>query len=135
MQQVSLTLDIPDKPREVIPIQTLQELRAKGLSYGQIGKIVGCSMQAAWERLQPFREELDQAEVLKDVEGKLQDALKMRLIKSLLSADLEKVPYGTKALAYCQIYDKARLERGQATAITADYVVLRARLEIEDGKK
>jgi len=42
-----------------IPLQRLIDLRAKGLSYYDIGKIVGCTKSNVHKRLKPLADEIE----------------------------------------------------------------------------
>jgi predicted DNA-binding protein YlxM (UPF0122 family) len=44
--------------------------------------------------------------------------LQAKLIQSVSDDKLKKLPAGSAILALCQLYDKERLERGQATSIS-----------------
>jgi hypothetical protein len=108
--------DIQEEPHNILmPTEKMLLLHRMGYSYQQIADQAGCTKQAVWYRVNGLVNKVEEGKLLKDVEDEIQDAIRARLTKSLLDDDLEKVPYGTKALAYCQIYDKHRLQIGQST--------------------
>ena len=110
----------PDiQPREVVPINTLIELRKKGLSYEQIGKIVNRSMQTVWERLQPYQDAIDGLQPFKEGRADLLAIHQSRLLNSLSEGDINKMSGLQKITGAAVLYDKERLERGQSTANVA----------------
>ena len=101
--------------RKGIPIEKLEELRSKGLSYKQIGAIVGCSHVNVLMRLQSRAIDIDDVEVFKDNETLILNQLRHRLISNITDSEIKKAPLATKMMAYGIAYDKYRLETGQST--------------------
>lgn len=109
---------LPDNSRYVnkgIPIQRLEELRAKGLSYSQVASIVGCSKANVLLRLQSRDLQVDDIETFKDNESQVLTQLRHRIISSITDDEIKKAPLATKAMVYGIAYDKYRLETGQST--------------------
>lgn len=57
----------------------------------------------------------EEVEQFKKDEAFLLNNLRYRIYKNITDEELKKAPVGSKVLAYCQIYDKYRLETGQST--------------------
>ena len=55
--------DFPDKP---VPIEKLLKWRKQGLSYDEIGSMIGRSKQAVHQRLQPYKDAIENLPVFKE---------------------------------------------------------------------
>jgi hypothetical protein len=107
--------DFSNRTQKGIPIEKLEALRAKGLSYKQIASIVGCSHVNVLMRLQSRSIDIDDVEVFKDNEGLILSQLRHRLISNITDTEIKKAPLATKMMAYGIAYDKYRLEMGLST--------------------
>jgi len=86
--------------------------------------------------LQRYGVDQGQVEAYKSHRGDILAGLQHRLLVSVTDEDIKKAPLGSRILAAAQLYDKERLERGQATAIQ-DYRGLSVQLSgsIEDARR
>lgn len=101
---------------KVTPLSRLVELRAKGLTYKEIGAITGDSEAAITKRFS--RHDIDSQELMdySDVKALAHESLQFRLHKSMSEAKIKKMAGGSTVLAICQLEDKIRLIRNQSTA-------------------
>lgn len=99
-----------------IPLDYIIDLRSKGLSYSQIAKVVGCTKNNISLRLQGIEAEESEVSEFKNHRADLFAKLQMQFMNSLTSADIKKMPGGSRVLAIAQLYDKERLERGLSTS-------------------
>ena len=102
-----------------IPLADIIDLRNKGLTLEQIGKLVGCSHQNISYRLQPFMEEIEGLKSFKDNRADVLAAYQHRILNSLQATDLGKSSPYQKVGMFGILYDKERLERGQSTSNVA----------------
>ena len=100
-----------------IPIETLIEYANKGLSYPEVAKLVGCSPENVCQRFKTIDYTPERLKDYKKHRADILSHLGSQLINNISHEDIQKAPLGTKVLAYCQLYDKERLERGQSTEI------------------
>ena len=105
-------LTIPDRP---IPIETLIEYRQKGLTYKEIGNLVGRTKQTVQERLKPIIDDIDCLELHKKHRADIIAIQSRKILKSLTDEDIQKAPAGQRVMMYGILYDKERLERGEST--------------------
>jgi len=95
--------------------QLTVDLKKKGLSNGQIGKIQGCSAANISMVLQRYGGVEQETEDYKAHRADIFANLQHRLISSITQDDIKKTPTGSRILAVAQLYDKERLERGLST--------------------
>ena len=93
------------------------QLRMRGMSYEDIGKIVGRTKQAVHHRLQPFISDLPALQAYKDYRADLFAAKQAELLLNLTKAKQKDMSGLQMVTALGILYDKERLERGQATEI------------------
>jgi hypothetical protein len=100
-----------------------------GLTVREIGKLADCSHVNVITTLRRYG--IDSAE-LQDYKSNRADILsgiQNRIIKSVTDEDIKKMPIGQRIMSYGILYDKERLERGQATSITDDMNSIIDRIE------
>lgn len=107
----------PSSPKG-IPISKIIELRNKHLTFKEIGKIVGCSKQNVVERLQPYRQEIENLQSYKENRADVLAVVNSKILNSLSDEDIKNASAYQKVGMFGILYDKERLERGQATGIT-----------------
>lgn len=98
-----------------IPIGLLVEYSAIGLTDSEIAKLVGCHRSSVSQQLRPHREALKNLDTFKNRRADIMALLGRQLLYSLSESDIKAMPPGSRVLAYCQLYDKERLERNQST--------------------
>lgn len=87
------------------------------LSYQQIAAIQGVSKQAIHQKIKDLLP-TDTSRTYQEHRADILASLQAKLIQSIDDEKLKKLPAGSAILALCQLYDKERLERGQATSIS-----------------
>jgi hypothetical protein len=107
--------DTSDRCNKGIDIRYLKDLRSKGLSYSQIGKVAGCSKTNVLMRLEGFENEHQDIKAFKEGEADILTGLRLKIVKSISDADLKKASLQVKTMAYGILYDKYRLETSQST--------------------
>jgi len=126
------TLD-PDsmtKPQKDIPISAIVEYRNKGLTYREIGELLGCTKQNIHERLQPFIASIDTLPAVKGTRADVLAVVSDGILNSLTTEDIKKSSAYQKVGMYALLYDKERLERGESTQNVAHAHVSRDLQEI-----
>ena len=103
----------PPERSKKIPIELLIDLKEKGLSHAQIGKVVKCSPQNITQRLQA--EGLETLAEYKENKDAVFEHLQQKIIKSIADEDIKKAPFGSRVTAAAILEDKIRLVRGQST--------------------
>ena len=106
-----------------IPLIRLLELRKKGLSFSEIGQLVGCSMQDTQQRLAPFMEALEHLPAIKEHRADLLTVYGHTMLATLRPEDIQKASAYQRVGMAGLLHNMERLERGQSTAniATADY--------------
>ena len=115
--------DSPDKP---VPVEKLLKWRKQGLSYSEIGKMIGRSKQAVHQRLQPYLDAIENLPAFKENRADIFAIHQQRLLNSLTDDDIKRIPPGSRFTGVGILYDKERLERGESTANVS---VLSSRLD------
>ena len=100
---------------DVIPISRIIQLRKRGNSYSEIGKILGCTKQNVELRLRPFKGEIEALESFKEQRADVLAVYQQKLLNSLTDSDIKRMPPGSRLTGFGILYDKERLERGQST--------------------
>jgi len=122
-----LTLDtVDDSPDIPVPVEKLLKWRKQGLSYSEIGNMIGRSKQAVHQRLQPYRNAIDNLPAFKENRADIFAIHQQRLLNSLTDDDIKKMPPGSRMTSFGILYDKERLEKGESTSNVS---VLAARLD------
>jgi hypothetical protein len=104
--------DFSDKP---VPVEKLLKWRKQGLSYDEIGSMIGRSKQAVHQRLAPYRDAIENLPAFKENRADIFAIHQQRLLNSLSDDDIRKIPPGSRFTGIGILYDKERLERGQST--------------------
>jgi transposase len=104
-----------------ININELIDLRKRNLSYQRIADIVGCHKSNVIERLKPFKEAIDGLTQYKSGRADILAVHQQRVLAEITPEKLQKAQINTLLPAFGILYDKERLERGQATEIIDTY--------------
>lgn len=99
-----------------IDLEKIIELREKGLSVGQISKILGCSKTTIIYHLRYNGYDRDVVKTFKKDRSDLFAWMQERLLSSISQDDIKKTPVGSRVLALAQLYDKERLEANLSTS-------------------
>lgn len=99
--------------RPPAPDHLILALRESGLSYQDIGDLVGRSKQTIHRRLQ--RMDLDQRglDTWRQRKADFLESLQARLVFSVTDQKLKSMSAAQAILSFCQVYDKTRTELGQ----------------------
>jgi len=98
-----------------IPVEKMKALREQGLSYPQIGKLLGCSHINVLNRLRGYDIQHEDVKGYVDNRADVLADMQWKLLSSITPDDIKKTPTGSRILAVAQLYDKERLERGLST--------------------
>jgi hypothetical protein len=112
----NITDTSPTSPK-FIPLELIIEYVNKDLNYHQVAKLVGCDPSNISRRLARIDYTPERLKAFKKSRADILAHVQSKLINSITDDEIEKAPLGTKTLAFCQLYDKERLERGQSTEI------------------
>lgn len=118
MPESSPTLPVPIDDRsngkhKNIPIEQILEYHQAGLTTRDIGKLCGCSHSNIAQRLRDYRTDIKGLKIYKDKRADVMALVGKRMLYSLTDKDIKAMPGGSRVLAYCQLYDKERTERGK----------------------
>ena len=107
--------------------------------------MAGVSKQAIHQRLQPYKDAIDNLPTFKEYRADLFAVQQSRLLNSLTDKDIKKMAPASRITSAAIMYDKERLERGKSTenisyadmesdraAIKAEMAQLRKELGEED---
>ena len=95
-------------------IKTIEE--NPNLTQQDIANITGLERSTISKFITKYNISKDEVDEFKKHEADLLTcAAGLELYKSITDEDIQKSPMGSRILAYCQIYDKYRLETGQST--------------------
>lgn len=135
MQEIALKedMEITYEPDEPLSLAKMIEYRNKGLSYEEIARILGCTKQNVWERLQPFRQSIDNIKGINDNRANVLSVVSDSILNSLTADDIKKSSGYQKVGMYALLYDKYRLETNQSTANIA-YTDMSRRLSELDSE-
>ena len=129
--------NLPDNNRtidDVIPISRIIELRKRGNSYSEIGKILGCTKQNVELRLRPFKREIEALESFKEQKADVLAVYQLKLLNSLTEGDIKRMPPGSRLTGFGILYDKERLERDKSTENIAYADIVQERQTLEQAR-
>ena len=111
--------------RELREMKKIITLHKKNLPAADIAKVINKSPQTVSRAIKKFGEYfecLDEVEDYRANKSELLDAAELRILKSMMEGDkISKATLNQAAYAFQQLHNAGRLERGQATNITASY--------------
>ena len=122
--------DSPDKP---VPVEKLLKWRKQGLSYAEIGKMTGKSKQAVHQRLQPYKDAIENLPAFKENRADIFAIHQQRLLNSLTDDDIKRIPPGSRFTGVGILYDKERLERDKSTENVSYADMSNKRLSLEEA--
>lgn len=100
-------------------------LKKKGVAHAEIARSLGCSRSTVINTLKEFAavfDELPNVKTYQEHKADLLSAAELKVLKSLVQGDkLAKATLNQSAYALQVLHNAGRLERGQATNITASY--------------
>lgn len=102
------------KTRAIVRLKTEQPT----LTTRQIGAIVGCSHVNVYETLQRYNIDHSRVHGYKANRSEIFAGIQERVVSTLTVDDIKGASVRDRAILLGTIYDKERLERGQATQIT-----------------
>ena len=106
----------PGTPKQLNIINTINT--NPNLSTREVAKICDTDHSHVVRIMQRYYIVKEETDDYKEHRADILAGLQHRLIKSITDEEIKKAPIGSRVLAACQIYDKERLERGQATSFT-----------------
>ena len=131
----------PEKAPKNIPIELLIEYRKKKLSFGKIGKLVGCHKSNVLRRLNQFKGEIEGLDSFKENKADILSIFQSKIINNITPSDIKNASLLQKTTAVCQLYDKERLELGKSTSnlavqsVATDLQALLDRLQVEEDAR
>lgn len=106
------------QPTKDIEIK-VAELGKTDLTQKEIGEIVGLERSTVSKMLQRFNIERVDVDTFKNEKADAMAVIQREILKSVTPEEVKKAPIQTKMLTFGILYDKERLERGQANQITS----------------
>ena len=107
----------PSPTPKNIPIELLIDYSNKNLSYSEIAKLAGCSKTNVIQRFQHIDFTPHRVKAFKDNRADLFALMQARILNSVTDEDIQKAPLNLKVVSAGILYDKERIERGQAGQI------------------
>ena len=105
----------PPTANKNIPIESILELREKGLTLDQTAKILGCSPANVYARLKHHNPTFERIERFKRHRADILTLKQAEIINSLTEDEIKKAPAQVKGMLLGIFYDKERIERGLST--------------------
>ena len=100
---------------DTMPIQTIIDYRAKGLTLDEIGKIAGVTKQSIHSRIKAYDKHIESLEHFKKHRGDILSVTQSRIINSITDEDIQKSSAYQRVGMFGILYDKERLERDKST--------------------
>lgn len=107
----NLQVNPPITVQKNIPIDVLIGYSEQGLSYSEIGKLVGCSPSNITYRFNSIDYTPKYLEVYRKKRADILAQKQRELLNSLTTEDIKKMAPRDKVLAYGVLYDKEQIER------------------------
>lgn len=99
------------------PIHKVKELLDKGLSHSQIAKLLNIDRSAVTRLIQRHGLNSEEDRLFKKGKADFLNSLQRRILNSITLAEIKKMATRDRIMTFGILYDKERLERGQATEI------------------
>jgi hypothetical protein len=119
---------IPSRPPTApkgISTQEVVELSSKGLSDRQIATLLNCSKTTVNHHLRNHRTDIKGLKYFKQNKADILALYQKKLLYSITTDDIKKMPAGTKITGAAILFDKERLLRGEST----ENIAVRSELE------
>ena len=110
-----------------IAIEDIIDLKTRGLSLNQIGKILGCDHSNVSRRLKTVSKDIDLTNKYVNNRAKIFAYHQRNIIQSITPKDIEKAGLLEKVKSASFLYNAERLETGQSTQNIAYADMLQAR--------
>jgi len=126
------------RKRDGITLDDVVPLREKGLSFAQIGRLLGVSKQAVHQVFDKHGFDAGTVERFRANRGAILADLQRRLLKSMTDAEVKRMAPRDRVVALGICFDKERLETGQSTFNLSSFSALVQRaeeMEIERFKR
>jgi hypothetical protein len=107
---------LPVVHHQSISITGILKKQEMGLTLPEIAQAFDVSVATINRALRDYRAAVGVVKEFKGVRGNVLADLQRRILTSITDLDIKKAPFGTKVLAFCQLFDKERLENDQSTA-------------------
>jgi len=98
---------------EPSPLDKLLAYRQKGLSYADIGKLVGVTAQSIHARIKEFDDLMPLADYYRQNKTRWLDFLQSQILASLTREELKSMAVRDRILCYGILFDKARIASGE----------------------
>lgn len=109
----------PPKGKEKVNVEDALKLRLRGLTYEEIGNLLGVGKAAIFNRLKRFSALLDDPEAVTGYranKAELFEAAELKLLATIMDEEkLKKCSLNNAAYTLTQVNMALRLERGQST--------------------
>lgn len=135
----SLLTVLPTLTRHKIDVPKAVELRKHGLTYQEIATYFGCAKTSVHAALKKYGLITERVKVFKKHRANVLSELQELILSSISLKDIQKASMPARVLAFCQLYDKERLELDLSTANVAtlhdDIANLKAKKESSSKAK
>ena len=112
---ISPDCDGIDRTSKSIPIEIIIQYMSRGLNIVEVAKLCGCSKQNVQQRLKAVAFDKTDFENFKKSRGDVFAFIQSKLLNSIDSEEIKKMPVYQRVVSVGILYDKERLERGLAT--------------------
>jgi|GEM_PF-3382772 len=112
------------RKRDGITLEEVVPLREKGLSYAQIGKLLGVSKQAVHQLFEKSDFDAGTVERFRKSRGSILAEKQRKLLNSIDDSEIKKMAPRDRILGFGILYDKERLETGRSTENVSSFLHL-----------
>ncbi|HEY3489918.1 MAG TPA: hypothetical protein VGK27_07335 [Candidatus Deferrimicrobiaceae bacterium] len=123
----------PNNSPKGLDLDTAIGYREKGLSYAEIGKIMGASKQSIHELLVRNGIDLGTVASFRSNRGAILAAKQKMLLDNLTDADIKKMAPRDRVLGFGILFDKERLETGKSTANLSGLMQIAQKVDIRES--
>ena len=134
-----ITKNLPDKPPTAakgIDMGEIIELRKKGLSFEDIGKVLGCTGESARVRFRRIEKEINNVARYKEFRSDILAIHQKRILDNISPEDIKKASLKDKTIAFGVLFDKekAQDQKGPVGGIKIEIINYAGASDTGEGK-
>lgn len=129
IQATTLMPDANSAPKG-ISVEAMIHHRNQGLSYDNIGAILGCSGTNVYRRLREYEDDIEFLPVYRKSEQDLIDMTKARILRTFTEAEIKKAAFKDRAVVYGILSDKSKQGFSQGTTNVFNVVIQQAATKV-----
>jgi hypothetical protein len=102
----------PAERRDILSLERMMALRVSGLTYNEVGKIMGCSEENVVKRLTPYRDTIDGLREFQDNKADLYDVYQSRILSGIDDQKIKEAKLFDLIRSSAQLEDMSRKVKG-----------------------